>query len=171
MFYRQKLVVLVTLMFFVSVSVYGQEITKEQVKGLDEQVQDIKGDVLGISSELAQLEEKLLYPSNTEVSVFVSLKSGDDLRLDSVEVQMDGKAVARHIYSFKELDAMKKGGVQRIYTGNVMTGGHDLKIVAMGKTGSGSDFNRAENFKVNKDVTPRIVEVSLGAQGINFKDR
>ena len=98
---------------------YGEEISREQIKGLDEQVQEIKSDVLGIAAELNQLEEKLLYPSNTQVAVFVSLASGETFRLDSVEIQLDGKPVAYHLYTFKELEALKRGGVQRIYTGIV----------------------------------------------------
>src|SRR4030095_1862145 len=38
----------------------AQQVSQEQIKGLDEQVQDIKKDVLAISSELTLLEEKLL---------------------------------------------------------------------------------------------------------------
>jgi hypothetical protein len=51
-----------------SVAASGQEISREQIKGLDEQVQEIKSDVLSIAAELNQLEEKLLYPSNTQVA-------------------------------------------------------------------------------------------------------
>jgi hypothetical protein len=171
MFYRQKWFIFGILMLVLHVSAYGQEITKEQIKGQDEQVQDIKSDVLAISAELNQLEEKLLYPSNTEVTVFVSLSSDETFRLDSVEIQMDGKPVARHIYSFKELEALRKGGVQRIYTGNVRSGDHDLQVSVIGKTGGGSDFKKSEHFKVNKDVAPKIVELSLAAQGITLNDR
>ena len=93
--------------------------SKEQMQSLDEQVQEIKSDVLGIAAELARLEERLLYPSNTQVAVFVALAEGETFRLDSVQIQIDGEPVAHHIYSFKELEALQKGGVQRIYTGNV----------------------------------------------------
>ncbi len=171
MFYRVKWLVLAIFIMLAGSIAYGGDITKEQVKGLDEQVQEIKGDVLAISAELNQLEEKLMYPSNTEVSVFVSMKAGDNMRLDSIEVQMDGKPVATHIYSFKELDAIKKGGVQRVFTGNITTGAHDMKVTVMGKTSGGSDFTKTESFKVNKEVSPKIVEVALSGQGISFKDR
>ncbi len=146
-----------------------EKVSKEQIKGLDEQVQETKSDVLGIAAELNQLEEKLLYPSNTQIAVFVSLVSGDAFRPDSVEIQVDGKPVARHIYSFKELEALQKGGVQRIYTGNVRSGEHDLQVFVMGKTGGGADFQKSEHFKVSKDVGPKIVEISLAAQSITLK--
>ncbi len=169
MFCWQRGIILGISVLVLSAAAYGQEVSKEQIKGLDEQVQDIKGDVLGISSELAKLEEKLLYPSNTEVSVFISIPEGETFRLDSVEIQMDGKPVAHHLYSFKELEALQKGGVQRIYTGNVRSGEHDLQVIVIGKTGGGTDFKKTERFKVNKDVGPKIVEISLAAQSITLK--
>jgi len=148
----------------------AQEISKEQIKGLDEQVQEIKGDVLSIAAQLNQLEEKLLYPSNTEVAVFVSLADGETFRLDSVEIQLEGEPVAYHIYTFKELEALQEGGVQRIYTGNIRTGGHDFKVSVLGKTPGGGDLQNAESFTITKDVGPKIVEVSLAAHGITLKD-
>jgi hypothetical protein len=171
MFYRQRGVILGISVLLLSAAAYGQEISREQIKGLDEQVQEIKSDVLGIAAELNQLEEKLLYPSNTQVAVFVSLDGGETFRLDSVEIQLDGTPVAHHLYSFKELEALQKGGVQRIYTGNVRSGGHDLQVSVIGKTGGGADFRKSERFTLNKDVGPRIVEISLAAQGITFTDR
>jgi hypothetical protein len=150
---------------------YAQEVSREQIKGLDEQVQEIKSDVLAIAAELSQLEEKLLYPSNTQVAVFVSLRGGETFRLDSVKIRLGGKPVAHHLYSFKELEALQKGGVQRIYTGNIRTGEHDLQVSVIGQSAGGADFLKTENFKVNKDVGPKIVEISLAAQGITFKDR
>ena len=171
MLYWLKVIVSGILMLGLSLTASGQEVSKEQIKGLDEQVQEIKSDVLGIAAELNQLEEKLLYPSNTQVAVFVSLVSGETFRLDSVEIQLDGKPVAHHIYTFKELEALQKGGVQRIYTGNIRTGEHDLQVSVIGKPSGGADFRNTNNFKVNKDVGPEIVEISLTAQNITMKDR
>jgi hypothetical protein len=171
MFCWQRGVISGISVLLLSAAAYGQEISKEQIKGLDEQVQEIKSDVLGIAAELNQLEEKLLYPSNTQVAVFVSLASGETFRLDSVEIQMDGHPVAHHLYTFKELEALRKGGVQRIYTGNVRSGGHDLQVLVLGKTEGGTDFRKSGRFKVDKDVGPKIVEISLAAQDITLNDR
>lgn len=171
MFYRLTGIVatIVVLCFFSAA--YGEDITKEELKGQDEQVQDIKSDVLSISAELQKLEEKLLYPSSTEVSIFVSLAEGLTYRLDSVEIQMDGNPIARHVYSFKELEAMGKGGVQRIYTGNIRSGDHDLSVSVLGKTKGGSDLRKSERFKISKEVAPRIVELSLSDKGITENSR
>lgn len=153
----------------------AEEVSKEQIKGLDEQVQDIKKDVLAISTDLNLLEEKLLYPSNTQVSLFVSLAAGDDFRLDSVEIELDGKAVAHHIYSFKELEALRAGGMQRIFTGNARSGEHQLKVGFIGKSAQGSEYRKVESYTFRKEVAPGLVEISLAGPGfrgksIEFKD-
>ena len=134
---------------------------RDQMKGLDEQVQEVKSDVLGIAAELSRLEEKLLYPSNTQVAVFVALAEGDTMRLDAVRIHIDGQAVAHYIYSFKELDALRKGGVQRIYTGNVATGQHQMEVSVSGKLPDGQDYERTEQFAFEKGVEPKLVGVTL----------
>jgi hypothetical protein len=143
----------------------AQDVSREQMQGLDEQVQEIKSDVLGIAAELGRLEEKLLYPSSTQVAVFVSLAEGESFRLDSVQIQIDGAPVARHLYGFKELEALQKGGVQRIYTGNVATGEHRLQVSLTGKLPDGKDVAATESFAFSKDVEPKLVGITLSGGG------
>src|SRR5262249_11692828 len=106
---------------------------ERQMKSLDEQIQEIKSDALRMSAELSQLEEKLLYPSGTEVAIFVELAKGDTMRLDAVRLQIDGQLVAHYIYSAKELQALHKGGVQRVYVANVATGDNKMDVLVHGK--------------------------------------
>ena len=134
---------------------------RQQMKGLDEQVQEIKSDVLGIAAELGRLEEKLLYPSNTQVAVFVALAPQDASRFDAVRVQIDGQAVAHYIYSFKELDALRRGGVQRLYIGNLPTGDHKIDVQVDGKAPGGADFSHTGQFTFSKGVEPKLVGLTL----------
>lgn len=154
-----------------SLPVHAGEISREQIKGLDEQVQEIKTDVLDIAAQLNLLEEKLVYPSNTQVSLFVSLADNETFRLDAVDVRLGDTPVAHHIYTFKELDALRKGGVQRIYTGNIRSGEHALHVSFVGKSGAGEDLRQAATFRIHKEVGPEIVEISLAARDITFRDR
>jgi hypothetical protein len=142
----------------------AEPVTKEQMQSLDEQVQEIKSDVLGIAAELNGLEEKLLYPSNTQVAVFVSLAEGETFRLDSVQIGIDGELIAHHIYSYKELEALQKGGVQRIYTGNVRTGEHRLEVSMAGKLPGGRHFSGTKSFSFSKDVEPKLVGITLAGR-------
>jgi hypothetical protein len=138
---------------------------KQQMRGLDEQIQEIKSDVLRMAADLTQLEEKLLYPSGTQVAVFVAIAKGDPMRLDAVKLQIDGKAVAHYIYNAKELEALRKGGVQRLYVGNIATGDHQLEVLVEGKREGGADFSRAQTFPLRKEVKPKLVGLTLGGAG------
>src|SRR5215468_6577419 len=139
------------------------EISSDQreMRGLDEQIQEIKSDTLRMSAELSQLEEKLLYPSGTQVAIFVALAKGDAMRLDAVRLQIDGQLVAHYIYSAKELEALRKGGVQRIYVGNVSTGDHKLEVLVDGKLEGGADFSRTGSFTFRKEAKPKLVGLTL----------
>jgi len=141
----------------------AQKNDQQQMRGLDQEVQEIKSDVLGIAQELSRLEEKLLYPSGTQVAIFVALAKGDTMRLDAVRLQIDGQLVAHYIYGFKELEALRKGGVQRIYVGNVATGDHKLEVLVDGKLKGGADFSRTEQFTFRKEVKPKLVGLTLAA--------
>jgi hypothetical protein len=143
----------------------AQEADRQQMKGLDEQVQDIKTDVLGIAAELNLLEEKLLYPSGTQVAVFVALAQGDAVRLDAVQIQIDGELVAHYIYSFKELEALRKGGVQRLYIGNLPTGAHVLDVSVGGKLEGGADYSHTGQFSFDKGVGPKLVGLTVSGPG------
>ncbi|MDX1803792.1 MAG: hypothetical protein R3292_06895 [Alcanivorax sp.] len=168
-----KLSLLALLLSLTQFVCAADDVSRQKVKGLDEQVQDIKKDVLGISSELKQLEEKLIYPSNTQVSVFVSMAPGKKVRLDAVDIRIDGKDVTHHVYTYKELEALKEGGVQRIYTGNVRSGDHKLEVVLTGKTSGNDDYHATASHTFKKTERPSLVQVALfGAdKNINFKDR
>jgi hypothetical protein len=160
-----RTLVLTVLIWVCSGPSWALDNDREQMKGLDEQVQEVKSDVLSISAELSRLEEKLLYPSNTQVAVFIDLAEGDTTRLDAVQIQIDGQLVAHYIYSFKELDALKKGGVQRIYAGNVTTGQHQMEVSVSGKLQGGGDYSETGSFAFQKGVEPKLVGVTLAGPG------
>lgn len=140
----------------------AEDSSKAEMRSLDEQVQEIKSDVLSIATDLDVLEERLLFPSNTQISVFVALAEGDDFRLDSVQLGINDELAAHHIYSFKELDALRHGGVQRLYMGNLPTGKHSLEVSVIGKLPSGKEYSRVEQFSFEKGVEPSLLSITLG---------
>jgi hypothetical protein len=152
------------LALFSASSAFGQASSQAEMRSLDEQVQEIKSDVLGIARDLSLLEERLLYPSNTQLAVFVGLQSADDFRLDAVRLEIDGELVAHYIYSFKELEALENGGVQRVYTGNVMTGAHDLTVAVNGMLRNGREFTSTETFSFDKGIDPELLGLTLSAR-------
>jgi hypothetical protein len=146
-------------------AVVAGDLSGDDMRSLDGQVQEIKSDVLGIASELDSLEERLLFPSHTEVSIFVSLAEEEEFRLDAVEIAIDGDLAMHHIYSFKELDALKSGGVQRLYTGNLTTGDHQLSVKMIGKLKNGEGFSESGQFTINKGIKPAALGIALASPG------
>ena len=143
----------------------ADDLSSNEMRSLDGQVQEIKSDVLHIASELNNLEERLLYPSNTQVSVFVEIAGQEDFRLDAVQLMINGELATHHIYSFKELEALQKGGVQRIYTGNIPTGNHEISVTMNGKLKNGRDFSETGAFTFAKGVKPKALGITLAGPG------
>ena len=144
----------------------AQDISGDDMRSLDGQVQEIKSDVLSIASDLSNLEERLLYPSNTQVALFVAIEDDDDFRLDAVKIEINGELATHHIYSYKELEALQKGGVQRINTGNVPTGDHQLSVTLVGQPKNGTEYNKTDQFSFAKGVEPKALGITLAGPGL-----
>jgi len=95
-------------------------------RGLDQDIQGLKKDVVDLNRDLFVLEEELLFPANTQVAVFISMDVGDFFQLDAVTLKIDQKEVANYLYTPREVEALAKGGVQRLYIGNLKAGPHEL---------------------------------------------
>jgi len=143
----------------------AQDLSGDNIRSLDGQVQEIKSDVLNIASELNTLEERLLFPSHTQVSMFVSIAENDEFRLDAVQVEINGELATHHIYSFKELDALQNGGVQKIYTGNLTTGDHQLNVTMIGQLKNGKEFSETGQFVFTKEIKPKALGITLAGPG------
>jgi len=137
--------------------------------GVNEDVQTLKQQVLELNRDLFMLEEELLFPSNTQVSVFVSMDVGEFFQLDSVQVKIDGKEVADYLYTRRELDALVRGGVQRIHIGNLRSGEHELVAFFTGKGPQGRDYKRGATTRIQKGLGPKYVELKIVDQTRNFQ--
>ncbi len=155
----------VALVFVPMALASAEDLSRSDMRSLDGQVQEIKSDVLSIATELNNLEERLLFPSNTQVALFVEMAEKEDFRLDAVQVTINGELATHHIYSFKELEALQKGGVQRIYTGNVPTGNHEIRVTMSGKLKNGADFSESGTFTFAKGVKPKALGITLAGPG------
>lgn len=144
----------------------------EQDRGqasLDDNVQSLKKQIVELNRDLFSLEEELLFPSNTQVSVFVSMDVGNFFDLDSVKVKIDNKEIADYLYTEREVEALARGGVQRIHLGNLKTGEHELVAVFTGKGPHGRDYRRGATAKFKKGLGPKYVELKIVDQTGNFQ--
>lgn len=130
-------------------------------RALDETVQDLKKDVVDLNKELFVLEEELLFPANTQVAVFVSMDIGEFFALDSLTLKIDNKEVANYMYTPREAEALLKGGVHRVYLGNLKVGEHQLVAFFAGKGPNDRDYKRGANLKFEKGVGAKYLELKI----------
>jgi hypothetical protein len=130
-------------------------------RALDETVQDLKKDVVDLNKELFVLEEELLFPANTQVAVFVSMDIGEFFALDSLTLKIDNKEVANYLYTPREAEALLKGGVHRVYLGNLKVGEHQLVAFFEGKGPNERDYKRGANLKFEKGVGAKYLELKI----------
>jgi hypothetical protein len=128
---------------------------------VDQQVQALKGEVLGLNRDLFILEQELLYPANTQVAVFVSIDAGTFFALDSVQLRLDGKDVANYLYTPREVSALEQGGVQRLYIGNVKVGKHELVAFFTGKGPHELNYTRGAKLEFSKSISAKYLELRI----------
>ncbi len=128
---------------------------------LDDRIQDAKADVIRLNRDLMVLEEELLFPANTQVAIFVSMDVGKMFLLDSVRVKLDDKDVAAYLYTPAEVQALHRGGVQRLYVGNLKAGTHELVAFFTGKGPHDRDYKRGATIKIEKGTDPKVIELQI----------
>ncbi len=132
-----------------------------EFKTLDQDVQNLKKDVLDLNRELFVLEEELLYPADTQVAFFVSMDVGTFFGLDTITLKVDNKQVANYLYTTRETQALLKGGVQRVYVGNLKVGEHELVAFFTGKGPNQRDYKRGATLKFTKGVGAKYLELKI----------
>jgi hypothetical protein len=128
---------------------------------LEQDIQSLKKDVLKLNKNLFILEEDLLFPANTQFSVFISMDSGQLFALDSVQLKIDDKVVANHLYTERELHALQRGGVQRLYIGNLASGKHEIIAIYTGKGPNKRDYRRGQTVEIEKGSEPQFIELQI----------
>jgi hypothetical protein len=128
---------------------------------LDNRIQDLKGDVIRLNRDLLVLEEELLFPANTQVALFVSMDVGKLFELDSVQIKLDDKVVTNYLYTPMEVQALHRGGVQRVYLGNLKAGTHEIVAFFTGGGPHFRDYKRGATVKFDKGTDPKYIELRI----------
>ena len=130
-------------------------------QNLGEEVEALKKAALQLNRDLLILEEELLFPANTQVAVFLSVDVGEYFRLDAVKLKIDDKLVASHLYTDRQNDALIRGGIQRLYIGNVKSGEHELTAIFTGIGPNEREYTRGATTRVNKDEDAKLIEIRV----------
>jgi hypothetical protein len=132
-----------------------------QFRSVDQDVQTLKKQLVDLNKDLFKLEEELLYPASTQVAVFLSVDVGTFFALDSVTIELDDKEVTNYLYTEREVQALHRGGVQRLFLGNLKAGEHELVAFFTGKGPHERDYRRGTTLKIEKAVGAKYVELKI----------
>lgn len=132
-------------------------------------VEDLKKASLELNRDLLILEEELLFPSNTQVSVFLSVDIGDFFDLDAVKLSIDDTLVASHLYTLRQQDTLARGGIQRLYVGNLKTGEHEVTAIFTGIGPDKREYKRGATLTINKDADPLMLELKVEDANSNMQ--
>ena len=130
-------------------------------RAVDQDVQVLKKQLIDLNRDLFKLEEELLYPASTQVAVFLAVDVGTFFGLDSVTLKVDDKEVANYLYTEREVQALHKGGVQKLYLGNLKAGEHEIVAFFTGKGPHERDYRRGTTLKFEKAVGAKYVELRI----------
>ncbi|MDX1559863.1 MAG: AraC family transcriptional regulator [Marinobacter sp.] len=139
--------------------------------GLDEELERLSAEVAGHSERVFALEQKVLHPANTRLAVFLTLQSRDALDLDSVELFMNGKPVASHLYSDRERASLERGGVQQLFIGNLENGEHELKTVITARSVDDDFVRREATHRFRKRPGVLRLQMGLEARAPDYEPR
>jgi hypothetical protein len=135
--------------------------SQDSFRSIDQDVQDLKKEVLDLNRDLFLLEEELLFPANSQVAFFLSMDVGEYFELDSVSLKIDGKEVANYLYTEREVSALLRGGVHRVHMANLKTGEHELVAVFVGKGPQSRDYRRGATITIEKGIGAKYVELEI----------
>gem|GEM_PF-6182899 len=125
------------------------------------QNESVKQDVIQINRELSQLEQSLLYPVSTRLGLYLSIKTRQSFQLNSIDIKIDGQNITTYLYTTKELKALERGGIQRLYMSNLATGHHQLTVIFNGQGTDEHFFRRKKQFQFEKGNGIKNIELEI----------
>lgn len=147
---------------------FGHEKSKQnadkamgEVQRLSGDIQALKKRVIVLNKDLRVMEEALLFPTNTQFSVFVSVEGGQFFTLEGIKLKIDDKMVSSHLYSAKQRDALVRGGVQKLFITNLSEGKHQITAFFTGIGPNGRAYKRAADLVLDKGKASQYLELSV----------
>ncbi len=126
-----------------------------------EKLEDLKSEVLAVNRDLFILEEDLLFPASTQVAAYLSVDVGFFFELDNIKIKIDDEQVTHYLYTQKDINALHKGAIQKLYLGNISTGEHEIVAIVLGTGPRKREYRRAVSFKFNKDTDAKALEIQI----------
>lgn len=130
-------------------------------QNLSQEIESLKQAMINLNRDLFILEEDLLFPSSTQVAVYLSMDIGEYFALDAVEIRINQEVKTHYLYTSRQVNALYRGGVQRLYVGNVNQGKHQLTAYFIGIGPENREYKRAVSIDFEKSQDPLAIELSV----------
>lgn len=138
-------------------------------QSVSESVESLKKKVIRLNRDLFILEEDLLFPASTQFAVFVSVDTGQFLKLDAIKLKVDGDVVASYLYTERQAKALERGGMQRLYVGNLKTGSHEVTAFVEGIGPDNRAYKQAATLDFEKDTGTAALEIRIQDRSSDYQ--
>ena len=142
-------------------SVSEEKPRSASTNSLDSEIRALRKDILEMNSELLAAEKDFLFPASTQYTVFVSMDTAKQFDLRSVELRLDDKVVEHHLYTEREVYALQRGGMHRLWVGSLAPGNHELVAYFLGNDENKRDYRRGISRKFDKREKPQFTELKI----------
>lgn len=155
------------LLIAIMISLYSTsvhcDVKKDNIhRDLNTQIQSIKIKAVELNSQLRKLEERLVFPAHTQTLIFLSLKEDSNIRPQSIRLDIDNTDFINHIYLQEEIHALLSGGIQRLYTGNIIPGEHKLTATLIELLPDGTTLKTDVTYEFTKTEITKYIELVIG---------
>jgi len=126
-----------------------------------EQLQAIKLEMVQLNKQVKQLKQQRNNPAEQLLSLYLSLEVNDEFDLYNVKVVLDNKLVLNKNYSDKEINALKQGGVQKLYMRNIVKAEHRISAFILGTNKQGKTYKNGATGTFDNRQTSSAIELKV----------
>tara|TARA_R110001583_G_scaffold195512_1_gene374780 strand:- start:8779 stop:9360 length:582 start_codon:yes stop_codon:yes gene_type:complete len=139
-----------------------------------EQLQALKLEMVQLNMDVRQLKAQGNNAAEHTVSLYLSLEVNDKFDLYNIKIVIDNKLMLNKNYSDKEINALKQGGVQKLYMKNMVKAKHRISAFILGtnkqgktyKQGATGHFDNTQTssaiaLKIHLSASTELVELTL----------
>ena len=137
------------------------EVSEEE---LSVDIDNLGSEVDSLARDISLLEKELLFPPLTRLSFYVSLSVDAQFLIQTITLLIDGGEESYHIYSESDIAALRIGGVQRLWEGNVAMGQHKLSVNIKGMDKQKRLIEKVIPFTFEKKNGGHSIELEIVAE-------
>jgi len=145
-------------LFFTS---YALPVFSQEQAQLESEIEGLKAEVIELNRELFELEEQLLYPATTEFAVFVSMENIKGFTLQGIKLFLGENLIGSEIYKTEQVQALRRGGIQKLFSGNLKPGLHKVKAEILGKDLDGRPSKKMLVAEFGKARSSKFLEIKI----------